>query len=271
MNKILLFTFSILFSFHLTAQVGGTAHDFTVTDLDGNEISLYADILDQGLVAIVDVSATWCPPCWTIHSSHVLEELHEKFGPDGSNQLRVIFYEADADTTMEDLLGNTTASMGNWLEGTTYPVINESPLTIDLNIYAPLGFPTINVIRPNDKMIVADPWNVTDFDQMLSAVNTALGEGYTLEEAVSNTLDINSNTSISAFPNPTSADVTLSLEGFDNNTTIEIFTILGKRLATTPANGNETILDFTNYDAGTYMVKATSGDLQQTTQVNVVK
>ena len=37
----------------------GTAPDFNVTDIDGNTHQLYADILDQGLIAIVDVSNTW--------------------------------------------------------------------------------------------------------------------------------------------------------------------------------------------------------------------
>lgn len=55
----------------------GTAPDFSVTDLDGNQINLYADILDQGLIAVVDVSATWCGPCWNLHQSHALEDLHQ--------------------------------------------------------------------------------------------------------------------------------------------------------------------------------------------------
>ena len=33
----------------------GTAPDFNVTDIDGNQHQLYADILNQGLIAVVDV------------------------------------------------------------------------------------------------------------------------------------------------------------------------------------------------------------------------
>ena len=62
----------------------GTAPDFNVTDLDGNTHQLYADILDQGLIAVVDVSATWCSPCWSLHGSHALQDLHEAYGPDGT-------------------------------------------------------------------------------------------------------------------------------------------------------------------------------------------
>ena len=41
----------------------GTAPDFTVTDIEGNTHQLYADILDQGKIAVVQIAATWCPPC----------------------------------------------------------------------------------------------------------------------------------------------------------------------------------------------------------------
>ena len=70
----------------------GTAPDFNVTDIDGNQHQLYADILDQGLIAVIDVSATWCNPCWSLYTSNALEELHEAYGPDAPTSC-VIFYE----------------------------------------------------------------------------------------------------------------------------------------------------------------------------------
>ncbi len=269
MNKIILFTFAVLYSININAQLG-TAHDFTVTDLDGNEISLYANILDEGIVAIVDVSATWCEPCWSLHQSHVLQEMHEQFGPDGTNQVRVIYYEGDATTTLDDLQGTGSNTFGNWLEGTTYPVINETPLSLNLNVYAPFGFPTVNVIRPSDREIVADPYNIYVFEDFLAAVNTAL-DGEVVFEVVSNTDDVTNDVSLSVFPNPSSNVVTLTLEGFDRLTNIEVFSILGRKITSRQVNSNETVLDFSNLETGTYILRATSGGLQQTTQVHVVK
>ena len=112
----------------------GTAPDFNVTDIDGNQHQLYADILDQGLIAVIDVSATWCGPCWSLYTSNALEELHEAYGPDGTNQLRVIFYEGDPNTDDAALMGSGN-TLGDWT-GHTYPIVNESPLTLDLNIWA---------------------------------------------------------------------------------------------------------------------------------------
>ena len=41
---------------------GSVAPDFTVTDINGNSHRLY-DYLNNGYTVIIDISATWCPPC----------------------------------------------------------------------------------------------------------------------------------------------------------------------------------------------------------------
>ena len=106
---ILLLSFASLLTVHAHAQ-WGTAPDFTVTDIDGNTHSLYADILDEGKIAVVQIVATWCPPCWNIHTTGALQQLHEAFGPDGTDQLRVIVYEADPSTSLAALMGSTRSS-----------------------------------------------------------------------------------------------------------------------------------------------------------------
>ena len=159
----------------------GTAPDFTVTDIDGNTHSLYEDILDQGLIAVVEVSATWCPPCWSLHSSQALELLNQSFGPQGTNQLRVIFYEGDASTTLDDIQGTGSNTQGDWTEGISFPLVNESPLSLDLNVWAPLGFPTVNVIRPSDYEIVLDTWNILSFEGQAEAINSANIDGIVLD------------------------------------------------------------------------------------------
>jgi hypothetical protein len=179
MKKAILYLFAVLTTLQGWAQFG-TAPDFTVTDIEGNSHQLYADILDQGLIAVVVVSATWCAPCWNLYTSDALEDLHQAYGPDGTNQLSVIFYEGDPNTTIADLEGAGVNTVGNWLEGVPYPVVNESPLTLDLNIWAPLGFPTVNVVRPSDYEIVLDTWNVLSFDEQVEAINSANIDGIVL-------------------------------------------------------------------------------------------
>jgi len=254
MKKLVLQTLSIFFCATSFGQVGATAPDFTVTDINGNEISLYADILDQGLIALVDVSATWCGPCWTLHQSHVLRDLHNTYGAAGSNQLRVVFYEADANTTLNDLNGNTGSSQGNWLLDTPYPVVNESPLSLNLNIWAPDGFPTLNVIRPSDKKIMADTWNVLTLSGQVSAIENATG--ITLLPA--GTVSQNSNKRVVLFPNPANEMLTIEFNSEVNDAQIQLFNLQGQLLQSFNINGSKLTLETESLAAGQYLVKILS-------------
>lgn len=162
-----------------SAQLG-TAPDFTVTDIEGNTYSLYEDILDEGKIAVVQIAATWCPPCWSLHLTGALQELHEAFGPDGTDQLRVIIYEADPNTTLADLDGTGSNTTGNWTAGVTHSIINESPLQLDMGIWRPFGYPTINVVRPSDREIVLDTRNAPSFQAQFDAINGANIDGIVL-------------------------------------------------------------------------------------------
>jgi thiol-disulfide isomerase/thioredoxin len=244
----------------------GTAPDFNVTDIDGNQHQLYADILDQGLIAVVDVSATWCGPCWSLHDSHALQDLHEAYGPDGTNQLRVIFYEADGGTTMADLEGITGSTQGNWLDGVTYPIVNESPVTLNMNIWAPLGFPTVNVIRPSDYEIVLDTWNLLSFDEQVDAINGANIDGIELGVVSTNDLS-NVARDLTVFPNPSNGQFALSMEGFIGAVTVDVYNIVGRKVWTSIVNAQAGIqqVNLTSLDAGNYLISA-SDDAQTLTR-----
>ena len=249
----------------------GTAPDFTVTDLDGNEHQLYADILDQGLIAVVDVSATWCPPCWSLHSSHALQYLHEAYGPDGTNQLRVIFYEADANTTLADVQGTGGNTQGDWTEGVTYPIINESPLSLDLNIWAPLGFPTVNVIRPSDYEIVLDTWNLLSFEAQVDAINGANIDGIVL--GVANTAEVAAGqANVEVYPNPSLGEFAVELNGFNGVATVEVYNIIGRQVWTSTAQGQGAIqrIALGGLEAGNYLIHVSDDVTKVTRRVTLL-
>lgn len=129
---------------------GSIAPDWTLTDLNGTTHNLYT-YLNAGKTVYIDVSATWCGPCWSYHNTHALRDLYDNYGPGGTNELMVFYIEGDGATTLADLNGTTAASQGDWVTGTTYPIINPSAsATTTFNTNYAIGyFPTIYMICPD--------------------------------------------------------------------------------------------------------------------------
>nr|MBP7513461.1 TlpA family protein disulfide reductase [Flavobacteriales bacterium] len=121
------------------------APDFTGTDIDGNTWHLN-ELLDQGKTVIMDVSATWCSPCWSYHNSGALEDLYAAHGPNGDNTVMVLMIEGDGTTNNDDLHGLTSESQGDWTAGTLYPIIDDAGIADDYQI---TYFPTVFKICPN--------------------------------------------------------------------------------------------------------------------------
>lgn len=142
-----LFSFVFALSFNANAQLadGSIAPDFTATDINGVEYNLYS-LLDEGKTVIIDVSATWCGPCWSYHNSGALETIWEQYGPDGTDEMFVFFIEGDASTTQADLEGTGSATTGNWIEGTHYPIIDNADIA---SAYQIAYYPTIYTVCPN--------------------------------------------------------------------------------------------------------------------------
>ena len=157
MKKIVLF-FAILFSIVGTNQAqladDSFAQNFTLKDINGNSHTLY-NYLDSGYTVIIDVSATWCGPCWAYHNSKSLETLYEEHGPGSAdNKVRVLFIEGDVSTTNDNLHGIGGNTQGDWVSGTPYPIIdlNSSNSASIMTNYKIGYFPTVYAICPNRQL-----------------------------------------------------------------------------------------------------------------------
>ncbi len=152
MKKIitLCLALSFLFSFNAQAQLpdGSVAPDFTATDLNGTEWTL-SEILAEGKAVVMDVSATWCGPCWTYHQSGNLEDFYETYGPDGTDEVMVFMIEGDGTTSIDDLYGTGTNTLGDWVTGTTFPIIDSDAISSSYGVNA---FPTMIHICPSGIM-----------------------------------------------------------------------------------------------------------------------
>lgn len=174
MKKLLFSAAMLLAGVSANAQLapGSVAPNFTVTAYQswlstagsaGNgSYSLY-QYLDQGYTVFLDVSATWCGPCWNYHLSGALEDLYAAHGPAGApgvaasttDDVMVIWIEGDgstADATMLDGSG----SIGNWIEPAAgnqiqFPMANPASALANQinNDYNIAYFPTIYRICPN--------------------------------------------------------------------------------------------------------------------------
>lgn len=125
---------------------GSIAPDFTITDIEGEEHNLYS-YLDSGYSVIIDFSATWCGPCWNYHTSGVFEELYAALGPNGTNELRILFIESDDSTTDDELNGIGTGTWGDWTAGVDYPIADNGGSIF--NAYECSFYPTIMTVCPN--------------------------------------------------------------------------------------------------------------------------
>ena len=96
---------------------------------------------------IIDFSATWCGPCWNYHTSGVFEEIYQTHGPDGANDVRILFIESDDNTTDDDLHGTGTNTWGDWTAGVQYPIADNGGNIFDL--YQCAYYPTIFTVCPN--------------------------------------------------------------------------------------------------------------------------
>jgi hypothetical protein len=151
---------------------GSTAPNWTFSDLNGNSWDLYT-LLNQGKTVFIDVSATWCGPCWNYHNSHALADLYNSHGPSGTvDQMAMVFFiEGDGSTTIADLNGTGGNTQGNWVTGTPYPIIDPGSSSNSFNNdYAIAYFPTIYMVCPSDKKV----YEVGQLSeaQLVAAMNT---------------------------------------------------------------------------------------------------
>ena len=178
MKKTLLIAIVALFTFNnAQSQLpnGSIGPNFTATDLSGNTINLYADFLDQGIPVIMDISATWCGPCWSFHQGHALKDIYMTYGMGGSQEIGVIFVEGDGNTGLAQLQGTGGSTAGDWITGTPYPILDNASIA---NSYDIAYYPTVYGICPDRTVYEIGTGSASNLRQQLIS-NCGLGTSFT--------------------------------------------------------------------------------------------
>lgn len=142
-------TFSLLMGQWSMAQIanGSLAPNFTAVDLNGNSYTLH-DILGSGRGVVIDFSTTWCGPCYAMHITHFFDRMHQNYGPQGTDELVVLFLEADNSTTLADLQGTGPNTVGDFTKCTDVPIIDN--MQASSGDYQVSYVPAFYVINPAD-------------------------------------------------------------------------------------------------------------------------
>lgn len=192
-NAYLIFALSIFSVLKVQAQLqpGDWATPFNLTDINGTDHRLY-DHLSEGKAVVMIISAAWCAPCWSLHTSGVMEEVYETYGPNGSDEIMVFFIEGDPGTSYEQLTGQEGPSQGNWVDGTVYPMIDVESFQLPA-AYGLQAFPTVVMICPDMQVKVPQMWSGVSNWSVDYVVNQALScdaEPLLEQDAAIHTFDV---------------------------------------------------------------------------------
>lgn len=137
-------------------EVGFRAPDFAATHLEGRRVSLSQL---RGEVVLLNVWATWCPPC--LEEMPSMQRLYEKLGPEG---LRMVAVSIDARAGLQDRGGRPGGNVGNFVHeyGLQFDVWLDPDGEIQ-GVYRTLGVPE-SVIIARDGTIAKKVIGSTNWD-----------------------------------------------------------------------------------------------------------
>jgi hypothetical protein len=252
---------------------GSIAPDFTATDVNGNTHRLY-DYLDAGYTVILDISATWCGPCWNYHSGGTFEDIWKFHGPAGepgvdpntTDDVIILWFEGDSQTPLSEL---TNSNLGNWLQPVDslppvdFPIINDDNIA---SLYNLPYWPIIYTICPSKIISVSGQATASAHYANLAECATAF------EGTNANLASYNGNLSADGCENSGTGNVSVTVHNFGTEIltdfTVEVIEN-GNSIASEDYSGSLDVYDIVNIDFGNLTINSTEFEIAITTEDDV--
>jgi len=191
-------------------------------------------ILDGGQAVLLDLFAVWCSPCWNYHNNAILDDVYNSVGAGGSGDVMIFGVEADPSTAAATLEGGGS-SIGDWITGTHYPMVNHDGIASMMNL---AYYPTLILICPD--RTVTEVGQITEAGHI--AAIAACGGIATAPHDPRIIANNSDESAIACGPTNPSVDITVVIQNY----------------STAPINGS---YDLEVYDNGNNLVVSTTTTL----------
>ena len=142
-------------------RVGDAVPDLTFALLEGDSLAL-PDL--AGRPALINLWATWCPPCRA--EIPFLQSLHEEYGPRGLQVVGISEDNAGALGQVEDFLGEAGVTYENMLD----------PRGEAMDAFRLLGLPATYLVDADGRIALVRAGPVSEADQeFLNTIEALVG------------------------------------------------------------------------------------------------
>lgn len=141
-------------------RVGDALPDLTFAMLDQVDSLAFADL--EGRPALVNMWATWCPPCR--EEIPFFQALHEEFGPRGLRVVGVSSDNAGAFDQVEEFLGSAGVTYENLLD----------PRSQAMDAFRLFGLPATYLVDAEGQIALVRPAPVSERDTAFMATIEAI-------------------------------------------------------------------------------------------------
>lgn len=250
MKRIFTTVFAIAMSTGIFAQVGGynvgdVVENFTVTDVNGEEHSLY-DITASGQYVYLDFFFDTCPPCQA--TTPIFNEFHDKYG---CNEGDIFMMSMNNGTDNDAEVIAFEESFGGDYSHAPAVSTDGGAASVDarFNIAA---YPTYCMIGPDNKLMVGDIWPLSD----VGTFEATFPAGFAPQELECTAVSVTDNTAIDfqVFPNPNNGSaINIKLDQNTTQASISIFNVVGALVHNQKFTGSEFTMN-AELNKGSYII-----------------